>query len=326
MKLKIASIFVTCIVLCNCLFLFNASALRLDGVMDEPAWRDAQSFVLSVKTAQSNCGVKYGVVSVLEDAKSSRLNFGFKVTLDESVAESTYYGVAVKINSSDFIYVTANGAEPYDTDKFAVYHSCSVYPEDTFTLELDVAVKYGLHTVQSIAVRFIDANGISSNVYELDYSVSAQTETTAESTTKVTTTKEKTTKEKTTQSATTKAEKTTQPKPVKNETSTTKVKTKPSTTKVKTTKPKTTVKKTTTVHLTAVMEQPAETVLLTESSTAFSAVGLTDTASSKSEQTQSMMKLKRKFSYTAVAVLITFALGICVAVNSSREKQKEKDK
>lgn len=153
-------------------FIFNANALKIDGVLDESNWKTAEKYSLVTSSAVSNCDVKLGVVSVFNEGKTSRINFGFKVKLSENIGESRLYGVAISINSSEFIYITADSVSSYNTDLFGVEYAIDVTGADSFNAEVAIGMKYGLDSLDDIRVRFVDVSGSPSTVFELEYTPS----------------------------------------------------------------------------------------------------------------------------------------------------------
>lgn len=269
----------------------GVSALKIDGVMDEADWKNAEKFNIIVSSSSANCKVKLGVVFVLEERKNNRINFGFKVKLSENIGESKSYGVAISINNSDFIYISADSLSDYNTDLFGVEYAFEVTGEDSFNVEVGLGMKYGIDSFENVRVRFIDASGAPSTVFDVDYklSSSAVDEETATVPTSVDNAE--------LQSPTNKAEKTTTNK----------------TTKVKTTKAKTTKEKSTKLK----SDIPDYTVTV---STAWYQNTTDENATTQLNMTQ--MRFYDNTFKTLVIIILLLMLGICVSVNVIRQNKK----
>ena len=295
MKIKICLFFVLLFTLLITCLPFNVSAVNTDGILDENEWENIQPTVLVSGADVANCGVKNGIVYIFCDESEDRIYIGFKVKLSQNIKEDSSYGVAVSADSGGFANITPNGISSYDTDKFSVEAKVCTYSDTAFSAEVALGVKYGLETADSIRVRFIDADGIPSNVYTLKvpYDTSAKSDsfptqkagdgdkgTTGKSHNKVT------------------AAKTTVPK----------------TTKPKSSNPK-------------AYDEFSDTASAVAGS--YGDVQTSDRINSVSSEettvlTVKQMKFNKGFTYAAVAALIILALGICVAVNLSRDKENGK--
>ncbi len=158
----------TVVVLSLFCFSFAVSALKVDGVMNDSAWLDSYSTVFISSSDVSNCDADFASVSVLSDKKSNQLLFGFKVELNSPIENSTDYGVAVSINSGEFIYVTADGVSGYDAEKYSLEGAARVLSDKAFVSEVIIGVKYGLSSVDTVEVRVVDSHGMPSTVFSLD--------------------------------------------------------------------------------------------------------------------------------------------------------------
>ena len=193
---------------------FNAFALNIDGALLEAEWKSADETVLVSSTDNANCDISYGIVYVFCDESASRIYIGFKAKLTEKIDENSAFGAAFSADSDEFIYVTTKGVSGYDTDKYDVEAEACSYSDSVYSVEVALGIKYGMSSVDSLRVRFVDASGSPSNIYTVNipdvnllddnnvtkpvYNNSDIADAPAEKTTKVRTTKPKTTKPKTT--------------------------------------------------------------------------------------------------------------------------------
>jgi len=320
-------------------FCFTASAITLDGIMSESDWRNFEPEVIVSLSGESNCDAYFATVSVLTEESSNRLFFGFKVKVPEFSEESSDYGVAVRINNDDFVYITPAAVTEYNNDKYNVEGTVQATSQTDFTAEIAVGVKYGLSTVDNIEVRVVDSDGEPSNIYALDvneiipepettidspefiqvpnYITSKKTTTEKQTTAKKTTTKKLTTKKYTTKKSTT-TKKTTA---VEEE-----IELQPTTQKKKTTIPKSTkpTQKTTEIYLNENTE-----FIESYQTTSFPYWLETTRRIPEGEETTVLtvrqLKMQKGFSYAAVAALILLALGICVVINLKHDKDNKKE-
>ncbi len=286
MRLKRYVCIIFACVLAASAFIFYANALKIDGVLDESNWKTAEKYSLVTSQAAANCQVKLGIVSVFEERDLNRINFGFKVKLSENIDESSLYGVAISINSSNFIYITADSVSSYNTDLFGVEYAFDVTGEDSFNVEVALGMKYGIDSFDDISIRFVDASGAPSTVFDLDYSVasSAVGEETATIPTHVNNIESKET--------TNRIEKTTKQK----------------TTKIKSTKPKSTKLKS------------DKTDYTSTASTAWYQNTTDENATTQLNMKQ--MKFYDNTFKTLVVIILLLMLGVCISVNVLRQNKR----
>ena len=283
------------------LFIFSVNAMDIDGVMDEAAWKSAYKITLFTSSQVSNCNAGSAVLSIVEEPKTNRLIFGFKVKLNETIEDSTAYGAAISVNSSQFIVVQSNLTSDFDNNLFGLDYAIEVTGEDSFCAEIAVGLKYGLETLEKIDVRVLDANGNPSTVFEVDYTVMSNdnpqseikvTETTVHNTEIINTTTDKETEVKTTKEKHT-SDKTT-----------------------KSSKNKVTKKKT--QHY----ESVNESTVNSEYTHSYSSITIdNDEANTTSLNTKQVNFYKGTFK-VMVIIIVLLALCVCVAVNVIRNKNK----
>ncbi len=256
-------------------FGFAAQAVEVDGLLKEKMWAELEPFTVIRLKDQPNCAVDEAKIFVSFDEANAVTYIGCRmihpkpspVTTAEGEAAAdppVLSGLAVELEDTGLLLFSTQSAQPFDNNDYHIQGAAAALSDTGTTAELLIGQKGGLKNPLVLSLRFLDANGNSSNAYSLSIpspvppttplvvtthgepnSAAPKTEkpstsrtqketqpatqrTTQEKTTVEKTTKEKTTKEKTTKEKTTKL-KTTKPK-------TTKIKT----TKVKTTKAKTT--------------------------------------------------------------------------------------
>ncbi len=266
---------------------FESSAIKIDGFLNETEWKNTQPTVLVTDSDEANCAVDKGVVSIFCDDSTEKIHIGFKVSLSDVFDDKNdLYGVAVSVGNGDFIKATKNGISSYDTDKFSVEAKVAAYSDSAFGAEIIIGVKYGVDSVDTVRVRFIDADGLPSTVYTMEIpSDSAEESVTVQP---VKDNKPADSDEKTTKLSATK---------------------KPKTTKAKTTKPEKTASADE-AYINDLVTTDADTSPLMQEETTV--------------MTVKQVELQKGFTYAAVASLIILALGICVAVNLARDKENNK--
>ena len=157
---------------------FSVTALKVDGVISELEWESAATEVLVNSSTKSNCDIVYGSVSILEDTKSNIIYLGFKANLSEAIidievaenefVENTNYGVAISVNSGDFVYITPDNVTEFDAEKYNFDTCVCAYSEYSYSAEVALGVKYGISSIESIDIRFVDSSSVPSNVYSVD--------------------------------------------------------------------------------------------------------------------------------------------------------------
>lgn len=329
--------------LCAVPFPVSAVQMKIDGVLNEDAWRTAPNDIVVSKKVQSNCGVTYANVKKIVDRGSSRYYLGIMVIRDKAADGEDESGISVRTEDSEEYFIGKDGLVISDeyVNIEAVY---SEMGDDSFVCEMLLGVKHGLEN--TVTLRFYDADHTPSNVYS-DFSLEPETEppttvretterTTKEKTTKEKTTKEKTTKETTTKATTvkvttTKAPKTTKERTTKERTTrattvrTTKQRTtKIRTTKIKTTKPESAKAATETVPVsTAVEEAVTETQVVVLDNGAAGSDG--DSVTEEGAQT-ARLKVKKGFGYAGAALIVVLAFGAILLGNAVRKKSKDDER
>lgn len=271
---------------------FDSFAVEIDGALLETEWKSADETVLVSSADNANCDINYGIVYIFCDKSASRVYLGFKAKLTEKIDENSAFGAAFSADSGEFVYVTTEGVSDYNTDKYEVEAETCCYSDSVYSVEVALGIKYGMSTVDTLRVRFVDSSGNPSNIYTvnvLDVNSSDENNIT---------------------------------KPAYNSSDTAgdsvEKTTKVRTTKPKKSKPKTTGPKKTQTDI--VPTQAADTANINGA--------INTTANPYNEETTvltvSKVKLYKNINYTLVCVLIVTALGICVAVNLSRDKEMSK--
>lgn len=302
--------------------------------MSETDWRNIEPEVIVSLSDESNCDAYFATVALLKDESSNRLFFGFKVKVPEFREDSAVYGVAVRINDDEFVYLTPEAVSDYDNDKYSFEGTVQATSMTDFTAEVAVGVKYGLYTVENIEVRVVDSDGEPSNVYTLKIDeIISEPETIADyreiiqlpdyTTAKKTATEKQTTANKTT---TTKEYTTKKPTITKKTTDPYEEFELPATTKKK---KATTQKSTKTTTMPIEVYTPSESIASAESDQTTSFPYWLETTRRIPDDVETTvmtvrhLKIQKAFSYAAVAALILLALGICLVINIKHDKDKK---
>ncbi len=307
--------------------------------MSENDWRNIEPEVIVTLSGESNCDVYFATVSVLAEESSNRLLFGFKVKVPGFVEDSANYGVAVRINNDEFVYITPDTVSEYNSDKYYFEGVVCATSQTDFTAEIAAGIKYGLFTVDNIEVRVFDSDGEPSNVYTLNVGeIITQAETAIQTTQldaaeQIVPAQNPTTQKQTTAKKTTTKKVTTTKKPTTQKTTTTKKTTaaeeeqdlQPTTKKTKTTKYKTV--RTTQITTTDYITYDSTGIVETNQTTSFPYWYETTRRIPEGEETTvltvNQLKIQKGFSYAAVAALILLALGICVVINLKHDKDNK---
>lgn len=203
---------------------FTASAVTLDGRNNGTEWDGATTYRLF--SGESNSSVDFGAVKAkfVPEEYAVYLCFMFSDPMLEQGNAVTGISFTVE-GSPPYVLTMSNSPYAADVDKYDVSGAMFIDNNNGATSELRVGIKSGVPKELSCSVRFIDYEGVPSNIYYFTLVNEYYTETTklviaptadnpdpaynpdlittqAEKTTKTTT--ERTTKEKTTKATTTK--------------------------------------------------------------------------------------------------------------------------
>ncbi len=255
-------------------FGFSARAIEVDGLLKEKLWAELEPFTVIRPKDQPNCAVDEAKIYVSFDLQNAVTYIGCRILHQKPTAPpaeggndetSVLAGVAVEVENTGLLTFSTQQADQLDNGDYLVQGAAASLSETGTTAEIVIGQKGGFKDPLSLTLRFLDADGVSSNVYALSIpspvppttplvvtthgEIAAAVPKTERPTTSRTqketqpatqrTTQEKTTVEKTTKEKTTK-EKTTKEKTTKLKTTKPPRTTKPKTTKVKTKKVKTT--------------------------------------------------------------------------------------
>lgn len=318
MKMKL-TIIIALTVCLGLVITVNAASMNVDGRLNERIWLSCDSKYIVSPNDISNCGVKYATVTYLFDTSNNLLYIGFKVECNPVTGEILQPGLAVSIDGSDFMTLTTDGVSTYDTYNYSFSGMVHIFNEHSYTAEVALGMKLGIKYGAALALRFMDMDGIPSNVYydTVPDPPAAQ----AESTTAVTTQRETT-------AAPTATEKTT-----------VKVTNAPTEKTTKLKEPKT--KAVTTKRVTEKKDETRKIIVQAEVVTVYITVPIYSesyAASEKQEAAQTVTNQKnsdesyqsisfmRKTVTACVIGLIVMSLSFCVAVNVAHDRRmKSKD-
>lgn len=310
-----------------CSLSFKASAVNFDGVLKESDWYSNDVCVVVSSDDKSNCDVTYATLVSFADFDNDILYLGFKANIGSKSAEISSCGVAVSVNGGVFTYVTEQGITDFDVDLYSVSGGVAHYSINAFSAEVAIGFKYGLQTLEKLAIRYVDENGAPSNIYYIDvpeyitkYFEAQNTTEPANTTAKepVTTATEPSTtavpKTETPQTQATTDEPLTAKATVTERQASSQAPPKP-TKAAKTAKTKAArTAVTQIISYVYLTEKAAEVVDETE-----------DEMESEADETSinfKQVKLYRGIGYATIGTMIILALGLCVAVNSTN-KPKE---
>ena len=270
-------------------FSFESFAVKIDGSFLDKEWKSAAQTVLVSTSDTANCDISYGMIYVYCDESASRIYIGFKAKATAKIDENSRFGAGFTADSGEFIYVTTDGVSAYNTDKYDVEAVAYAYSDSVYCVEVALGIKYGMSTVSSLRVRFVDPSGSPSNIYTVSVPDAGGSDSGSVTS------------------------------PVNNNSGGSDVKAE-RTTKVKTTKAKTTKAKTTKSDKAESDVQLNNADSATVAQTTFDPYGEETTVITVRE-----FKLQKGFTYAAVCALILLALGICLVINYSRDKEKSEN-
>lgn len=326
MAKRLSVIILIVILILPCVFAAKSAYIEIDGYVNEKAWHSAKTQVLVPSSGVSNSDVDFATAQVLFDEDNHLAYLGFKVRLTtnmEDLAERGY-GIRLSINGGDFIEFTALSADEYDIDAYSYTVGLSSQDGVRFNAEVLLGVKYGLETLDSIRVRFIDGFGIPSNAYEVDLPQLLSEQNTTSSFEEYTTNSITTTAKPTTTKPTTTQHKTTVCSTTKKQTTVKSV----SIAEQKSTKPTDTTKdtKTTVKAVTVYITIPVSQISSVQNDTEMSTSAAQETSESNEEKISKPQKIS---AYFGVAALLVATFGVIVVVNMNAEKkaqEQEKNK
>lgn len=192
-----ASIFV--LVICCGLTAFSVD---IDGYNDGAEWNEATAVALL--NGESNSKINFGTVKYKVDYETNSL-FLFFMYLDPDLTQDNLNtGISLTIENSDpFVLTTDSTPITYDVDKYSFEGAISINETNGALCEIRLGMKYGIPDEINGSVRFIDSDGVPSNVYYFTFINELYAESQAETVKTATTKKSATVKETTTKATTT---------------------------------------------------------------------------------------------------------------------------
>lgn len=194
----------------------TALSVDVDGYDNGDEWIEAEALLLL--NGESNCKVNFGLIKWKIEPDTSTVYFCVMFKEPDLAADNTNVGASIRIENSDFYTVSVSSSDnEIDEDRYSFTGAVSVDANDGVTCEIKFGLKYGIPDIINGSVRFLDSDGIPSNVYDFTIrsaEIVSEEQKHYNSGSSSRTTTHKTTTQKTTKAGktTTKSEKTTKSK------------------------------------------------------------------------------------------------------------------
>ncbi|MEE1139301.1 MAG: hypothetical protein U0M02_12550 [Acutalibacteraceae bacterium] len=137
----------------------------IDGYDKGEEWAGAETLLLL--NGESNCNVNFGLIKWIIDSDTNGIYFCVMFKEPDLAADNTNVGASLKIENSDFYTVRATSSgNIIDEDRYSFEGSLSVDSNNGVTCEIRLGLKYGIPDIINGSVRFIDSEGVPSNIYD----------------------------------------------------------------------------------------------------------------------------------------------------------------
>lgn len=149
------------------IYLSSATAFSadIDGYDRGDEWLGAESMLLL--DGESNCNVNFGLIKWMIEPSTNNIYFCVLFKETELSTDNTNAGVSIKIENSDFYTVCVSSTDnEIDEDKYSFEGAVFVDSNNGVTCEIRLGLKYGIPDIISGSVRFIDSDGVPSNIYD----------------------------------------------------------------------------------------------------------------------------------------------------------------
>ena len=155
-----------------------AFSADIDGEDKGVEWDGAT--VYKIINGESNCGVTHGFLKVKFD-NPNRAVFLCFMFIDPALEQgNTAAGISMTVEGSEpFVMTMSSSPQSYDIAKYSFDGAMSIDENNGATCEIRLGVKEGLPREIHGSVRYIDANGVPSNVYGFTLINEEYAETTA---------------------------------------------------------------------------------------------------------------------------------------------------
>ncbi len=156
---------------------FTAFGVNIDGNNQGTEWDSATAYKLF--SGESNSSVNFGAVKVKFAPEEYAIYLCFTF-LDPNLEQgNTLAGVSLSVeNSPSYVLNMANSPLNEDIDKYEVSGAMYIDGNNGGTCEIRVGMKYGVPKKTLCSVRFIDYQGVPSNIYDFTLVNESYTETT----------------------------------------------------------------------------------------------------------------------------------------------------
>ena len=159
--------FISILLLSTCLYLsaITVFSADIDGYDKGEEWAGAETLLLL--NGESNCNVNFGLIKWIVDSDTNCIYFCVMFKEPDLAADNTNVGASLKIENSDFYTVRATSSDNIiDEDRYSFEGSLSVDSNNGVTCEIRLGLKYGIPDIINGSVRFIDSEGVPSNIYD----------------------------------------------------------------------------------------------------------------------------------------------------------------
>ena len=146
------------------LSMISAYSLDIDGYDRGVEWADAETTLLL--NGESNCKVNFGLLKWCIEPKTNSIYFCVMFKEPELPKDNANVGAAIKIDNSEFYTVNISSSpNQVNEDRYSFEGAVSVDDNNGVTCEIRIGLKYGLPDIINGSVRFIDSDGVPSNIY-----------------------------------------------------------------------------------------------------------------------------------------------------------------
>ena len=143
---------------------FSALSVNIDGYDNGDEWIESDALLLL--NGESNCKVNFGLIKWKFEPDTNTVYFCVMFKEPDLAADNTNVGASIRIENSDFYTVSASSSDnEINEDRYSFKGAVSVDSNNGVTCEIKFGLKYGIPDIINGSVRFLDSDGVPSNVY-----------------------------------------------------------------------------------------------------------------------------------------------------------------
>ena len=192
-----------CLIFAAVLFPIKASAITIDGKIENLEWKNVERVTLFKNNSNTNCDIDFAIMRVFVDGKNNAVFLAVQVTQKTAGAlqpDNKLAGIKLSTSFGESIFYLIDDTHTFDSATYSVSQKMVVGTNNDLSIEMRIGYLFGVPANPLAGLQLIDSYGQYSNYYS--FPVVETTPATTVATTNPVTTTPTTTKPSTAKSTT----------------------------------------------------------------------------------------------------------------------------